>query len=133
LQGWLAIPSEHFRLAAQLGFSTSEINRRLERPMLLSIIPGAFLLIFLLCVTSFAVALALGGGPRATTVELAIYQAIRFDFDLSKAATLAIIQFGICTLIALVALKIARPMDFTISLDQPAKRWDGHERQHTNL
>ena len=130
LQGWLAIPSEHFRLAAQLGFSTSEINRRLERPMLLSIIPGAFLLIFLLCITSFAVALALGGGPRATTVELAIYQAIRFDFDLSKAATLAIIQFGICTLIALVALKIARPMDFTISLDQPAKRWDGHER-HT--
>ena len=75
LQGWLAIPSEHFRLAAQLGFSTSDVNRQLERPMLRSTIPGAFLLIFLLCITSFAVALALGGGPKATTVELAIYQA----------------------------------------------------------
>jgi thiamine transport system permease protein len=128
LQGWLAIPAEHFRLAAQLGFTTSEVNRQLERPMLRSTIPGAFLLIFLLCITSFAVALALGGGPKATTVELAIYQALRFDFDLSKAAILAMIQFGLCTITALITLKIARPTDFAIGLDQPPKRWDGSER-----
>lgn len=127
LQGWLAIPSEHFRLAAQLGFSTSEVNRQLERPMLRSTLPGAFLLIFLLCITSFAVALALGGGPKATTVELAIYQALRFDFDLPKAAILAMIQFGLCTITALVTLKIARPTDFALGLDQPAQRWDGTE------
>lgn len=125
LQGWLAIPAEHFRLAAQLGFTTPEVNRQLERPMLRSTIPGAFLLIFLLCITSFAVALALGGGPKATTVELAIYQALRFDFDLAKAAILALIQFYLCTVTALITLKFARPTDFALGLDLPPKRWDG--------
>ena len=61
-----------------------------------SVLPGAFVLVFLLCMTSFAVALTLGGGPRATTVELAIYQALRFDFDLGRAAWLALIQFALC-------------------------------------
>ena len=42
--------------------------------------------IFVICLTSFAVALTLGGGPRATTIELAIYQAFRFEFDLARAA-----------------------------------------------
>ncbi len=129
LQGWLAIPSEHFRLAAQLGLSTSEVNRQLERPMLRSTVPSAFLLIFLLCITSFAVALALGGGPKATTVELAIYQALRFDFDLSKAAILALIQFYLCTVTALITLRFARPTDFALGLDLPAKRWDGTENR----
>ena len=94
LQGWLAIPAESFRLAAQLGFAPRDVFRRIELPMLRSVLPGAFVLVFLLCMTSFAVALTLGGGPRATTVELAIYQALRFDFDLGRAAWLALIQFG---------------------------------------
>ena len=86
LQGWLAIPAEQFRLAAQLGFAPRDVFRRIEAPMLRDVLPGAFVLVFLLCMTSFAVALILGGGPRATTVELAIYQALRFDFDLGRAA-----------------------------------------------
>jgi thiamine transport system permease protein len=62
--------------------------------MLREVCPARFLVIFLICLTSFAVALTLGGGPRATTVELAIYQAFRFDFDLGRAALLALVQFG---------------------------------------
>ena len=96
LQGWLAIPAEQFRLAAQLGFGPRDVFRRIEAPMLREVLPGAFVLVFLLCMTSFAVALTLGGGPRATTVELAIYQAVRFDFDLGRAAWLALIQFALC-------------------------------------
>ena len=96
LQGWLAIPAEQFRLAAQLGFAPGDVFRRIELPMLRDVLPGAFVLVFLLCMTSFAVALTLGGGPRATTVELAIYQALRFDFDLGRAAWLALIQFALC-------------------------------------
>ena len=96
LQGWLAIPAEQFRLAAQLGFAPGDVFRRIEAPMLRDVLPGAFVLVFLLCMTSFAVALTLGGGPRATTVELAIYQALRFDFDLGRAAWLALIQFALC-------------------------------------
>lgn len=128
LQGWLSIPTEHFRLSAQLGMTTRDVNRQLERPMLRAVVPGAFLLIFLLCITSFAVALALGGGPRATTVELAIYQALRFDFDLSKAALLAMIQFALCTLTAAATLWIAAPQSFSVGMDRPPRRWDGKER-----
>ncbi|OIP82813.1 MAG: thiamine/thiamine pyrophosphate ABC transporter permease ThiP [Rhodobacterales bacterium CG2_30_65_12] len=124
LQGWLAIPAERFRLAASLDFGTADVARTLERPMLRQVVPGAFLVIFLLCLTSFAVALALGGGPRATTVELAIYQAFRFDFNLGKAALLALVQVAIAGAAALVALRLSLPTEMGAGLDRAVTRWD---------
>ena len=126
LQGWQEIPAERFRLAASLGFSVSDIARVLERPMLRAIIPGAFVVIFLICTTSFAVALALGGGPRATTVELAIYQAFRFDFNLGKAALLASLQFGLCAFAAAVSIRVAVPSASGGGLDRVVERWDAN-------
>lgn len=126
LQGWLAIPSERFRLAASLGMGPSDIARTLERPMLREVIPGAFLVIFLICLTSFAVALALGGGPRATTIELAIYEAFRFDFDLGRAALLALIQFALGATAALIALRVTIPGDMGAGYDRAVTRWDDH-------
>lgn len=122
LQGWLAIPSERFRLAATLN---APVDRLLEWPMLRGVLPGTFLVIFLICLTSFAVALTLGGGPKATTVELAIYQAVRFDFDLGRAALLACIQFGICTIAAIVAWQVTAVDGFGAGLDRVVQRWDG--------
>lgn len=124
LQGWAAIPAEQLRLAAQLGFGPRDVFLRIELPMLRAVLPGAATLVFLLCMTSFAVALTLGGGPRATTVELAIYQAIRFDFDLGRAAWLAVIQFGICAAAAALALRAATPAGFAAGLGAPPRRWD---------
>jgi thiamine transport system permease protein len=92
LQGWARVPAEHLRLASSLGITGWARFRLIEAPMLARVIPGALAVIFLICLTSFAVALTLGGGPRATTLELAIYQAFRFDFDLGKAATLGVVQ-----------------------------------------
>ncbi|MGZ9809116.1 thiamine/thiamine pyrophosphate ABC transporter permease ThiP [Pseudoroseicyclus sp. H15] len=101
LSGFASIPGEHWRLAEALDLPRF---RFLEWPMLRDRLPGAFLLIFLICLTSFAVALTLGGGPRATTLELAIYQALRFEYDLGKAALMAAAQCGVC----LIALALAR-------------------------
>lgn len=128
LQGWLAIPSERFRLAAALGFGTADIARTLERPMLRAALPGAFMAIFLICMTSFAVALALGGGPKATTVELAIYQAFRFEFDLTKAALLALVQFGLCASAAGLSLWLTVPAAMGMGLDRGVQRWDAATR-----
>ena len=114
----MEIPTERFRLASSLGFTPSDVFRTLELPMLRAIFPGAFLVIFLICTTNFAVALTLGGGPRATTVELAIYQAFRFDFDLSKAALLALIQFVIGGTAALLALRTMVPSAHGTGLDR---------------
>ena len=125
LQGWLSIPAERFRLARSLGFSDRDMFRHLELPLLRSVLPGAFMVIFLICTTSFAVALALGGGPRATTIELAIYQAFRFDFDLSKAALLALIQFAVCAVAAALSLWISVPSGQGQSLGRTVPRFGG--------
>ncbi|MEP2029811.1 MAG: thiamine/thiamine pyrophosphate ABC transporter permease ThiP [Paracoccaceae bacterium] len=124
LQGWQDIPAERFRLAAQLGFDTGDIARVLERPLLRRVMPGAFAIIFAICLTSFAVALTLGGGPRATTIELAIYQAFRFDFDLGRAALLSCLQIGLAGSAALFALHFAGTDGFGAGLDRPVLRWD---------
>ncbi|WP_242531814.1 thiamine/thiamine pyrophosphate ABC transporter permease ThiP [Salipiger thiooxidans] len=125
LQGWLSIPAERFRLAASLGLSPWATFRVLEAPMLLRIAPGAFAVIFVICLSSFAVALTLGGGPRATTVELAIYQAVRFDFDLGRAALLSVIQLGLALAAGLVALRLGAGTGFGAGLDRVQQRWDG--------
>jgi thiamine transport system permease protein len=124
LAGWHSIPAERFRLAAALGLGPREVALHLEWPMLRSTVPGALAVVFLLCLTSFAVALVLGGGPRATTVELAIYQALRFDFDLGRAALLAALQFALCGLAVLTLGRFTLPTGFGAGLDRPVLRWD---------
>ena len=123
LQGWQSIPSERFRLAASLDLSAQAQFRHLELPMLKRALPPAFLVIFVICTTSFAVALTLGGGPRATTVELAIYQAIRFEFDLARAAYLAVIQLGITALATFAALKWLYVPDYGAWQDRDVQMW----------
>jgi thiamine transport system permease protein len=118
LQGWQEIPAEHHRLAASLGFSSSDVQRHLEWPMLKRLAPGAVLVIFLICTTSFAVALALGGGPASTTIELAIYQAFRFEFDLGKAALLGVVQFVIAGAAAALAYGLAARAEPMARLDR---------------
>ncbi|WP_128255109.1 ABC transporter permease subunit [Falsirhodobacter deserti] len=118
LQGWQAIPSERFRLALSLGFGPRDIARHLERPMLREVLPGTAVVIFAICLTSFAVALTLGGGPRATTVELAIYQALRFQFDLGRTASLAALQCLICAAAVLLAMRLSVPPGFGKGLDR---------------
>jgi thiamine transport system permease protein len=124
LQGWMSIPGERLRLAASLGFSSRDVARHLERPMLREVVPGALLVVFLICTTSFAVALTLGGGPRATTIELALYQAFRFDFDLGRAALLGLVQIGVGAAAAFLALRVTVPSGFGAGLDATVPRWD---------
>ncbi|HHB81550.1 MAG TPA: thiamine/thiamine pyrophosphate ABC transporter permease ThiP, partial [Aliiroseovarius sp.] len=128
LHGWQGVPGEQFRLAASLGFSTRDVARQIEWPMLRSVLPGAFLVVFLVCLTSFAVALTMGGGPRATTIELAIYQAVRLDFDLGRAALLALIQLALGIGVGFVALRFGLPQDgHGAGLDRVARRWEAEK------
>lgn len=128
LQGWQQIPAERFRLAASLQFSGADHFRHIELPMLRMLVPRTFVLIFLICLTSFAVALTLGGGPKATTIELAIYQAFSFDFDLARASKLALIQVGIGAVTALGALMFTLPDAIGSGMDRRVHRWDGRNQ-----
>ncbi len=119
------IPAESWKLAAQLGFSPLAIWRRVEWPQLKGSLPGIALLIFLLCASSFAVVLTLGGGPRATTLEVAIYQSLRADFDPQRAAVLALLQLALCATLALAAQKWGGLAQGWPTLGSAARRYDG--------
>ena len=97
-----AIPAENWRLAASLGFNSRDLFRHLEWPHMRLALPGVAALIFMVCITSFTVVLTLGGGPQATTLEVAIYQALRFDFEPALAAQLAGLQIGLCAFLLLL-------------------------------
>ena len=99
------IPTEHVRLAKQLGFDTRAFFKYIEIPMLIKIAPSIFTIIFLYCSLTFSIALVLGGGPRATTVELAIYQTIVFEGDLATAAKLSTYQLILLTLLLILSTK----------------------------
>ncbi len=105
-----AAPGEHWRLAGQLGMGPAAIFRLLDWPLLKREAPGLAALIFLLCFTSFAIVLALGGGPNAATLEVAIYESVRFDVDFARAGILALLQVAICLGLALPILwLVGRP------------------------
>jgi thiamine transport system permease protein len=103
-----AVPGEHWRLADQLGLQAATLFRLIDLPVIKREAPALAALIFLLCFTSFAVVLMLGGGPSAATLEVAIYESVRFDVDFARAGLLALLQVAICLAFAFPVLWLAR-------------------------
>ncbi|WP_165820024.1 ABC transporter permease subunit [Microvirga sp. KLBC 81] len=104
------VPAEHWRLASAFGFTPTQIFRHLDWPVLRAELPGLAGLVFLLCFKSFAIVLALGGGPSRSTLEVAIYEALKIDLDFGRAAWLSLIQLVIClTLTGLLTWALKRP------------------------
>lgn len=99
------VPADRWRLASQLGMRAEPSFRFVEWPVMRAALPGIAGLVFMLCITSFTIVLTLGGGPRATTLEVAIYQALRFDFDPARAVALTLLQI---VLTAIVVWALAR-------------------------
>lgn len=92
VQALETVPADQWRLASQLGMGAAPTFRLIEWPAMRAALPGIAGLVFMLCVTSFTIVLTLGGGPRASTLEVAIYQALRFDFDPARAVALTLVQ-----------------------------------------
>lgn len=124
LTAWAAVPAENWRLVGQLGLTGGAVFRLIEWPLLRRTLPPVASLIFLLCFTSFAIVLTLGGGPPNATLEVAIYQALRFDFDLARAGGLGAIQIALALVVMAVALAAARRMPLGDSLDIAVARPD---------
>jgi thiamine transport system permease protein len=121
------VAPETWRLASQLGFTQAQIFRLVEWPALRQVLFPTAAVIFALCFTSFAVVLTLGGGPRATILEVAIYQALRFEFDIDRAVALALVQIALAGLIAGAVASAAR----SIPVEPPAGAL--HARPDLNL
>lgn len=104
------VPADQWRLASQLGMRPAATFRLIEWPVLRAALPGAAGLVFMLCVTSFTLVLTLGGGPGATTLEVAIYQALRFDFDPPRAVVLTILQVVLTAAVVVVLARFGGTM-----------------------
>jgi len=119
------LPAEYWLLSASLGMKPLSIFRFVEWPAMARIVPGVAGLIFMLCATSFTLVLVLGGGPAATTLEVAIYQALRFDFDPPRAIALAFLQIAVtAAVIGLIAL-LPAATDTVRTAGRKALRLDG--------
>ena len=92
---WERISQQYLQAARSLGVGSTRRFFGITLPLLLPSIGSAFLLIFLLCMNSFAIILVLGGGIRYTTIEVLIYQLARIELDFSAAASLAFLQGGL--------------------------------------
>lgn len=106
LEALQTVPADQWRLAGQLGMGARSTFRLIEWPALRQALPGIAGLVFMLCVTSFTIVLTLGGGPRATTLEVAIYQALRFDFDPARAVALTVLQVALTLVVVLALTKL---------------------------
>ncbi len=111
LAAYDSIPTDYWKLSAQLGMSSRARFRLIEWPVIRRNLPGMIGLVFMLCVTSFTTVLTLGGGPRATTLEVAIYQSLHFDFDPGRAVALTFAQLALTLAVLLVLRLTGRPSE----------------------
>ncbi len=119
------LPAEYWLLSSSLGMKPFSVFRFIEWPAARRVIPGIAGLIFMLCATSFTLVLVLGGGPAATTLEVAIYQSLRFDFDPPRAIALSLLQIGITALILIGISLFPAPDDAGITAGRATRRFDG--------
>ena len=128
LAGIERVPHEYFKSAAMLSMNRRSVFRFIEWPAILPLIPGVAGLIFMLCATSFTLVLILGGGPAATTIEVAIYQALRFDFNPSRAVALSGMQITLTAIVLTVLAFLPRTGDPGTSADMTPERADARRR-----
>ena len=117
------IPPAQWRMAAQFGLTGWQRFRFIEWPAMRRVIPGLLALVFLLCFNSFSLILMLGGGPSVTTLEVSIYTALRFDFDLALAGRLALLQLAVCGgVVVLLTLVTGRSWGAAASRLRPVRQ-----------
>ena len=92
------IPNKYYEISSSLNINTIGNILKLELPIIKQNLFAVFSIIFSLCFLSFAIVMALGGSPRNSTLEVAIYQYALFDLNFNKAIILSFIQIIICIL-----------------------------------
>ncbi len=122
LQSLDAVPADQWRLAGQLGMGAWPRFRFIEWPAIRASLPGVAGLVFMLCITSFTIVLMLGGGPAATTLEVAIYQSLRFDFDPARALALTVLQLALTAAVLAMLFRLGAEMTSDAALSVSARR-----------
>jgi thiamine transport system permease protein len=115
-----AIADRRLKTGQSLGLGPWQRFRLIDWPAMAPSLPGLAAIIFLLAFTSFPIVLLLGGGPANQTLEVAIYSAVRLDFDLRSGVILALVQIGICGAIVVLA-SAAAPVSARVAPSRPSQ------------
>ena len=105
LKAFEEISQEQWKLAESLRFGAYGRVRHILWPVIRQSLPGIIGLVFLLCAGSYTIILVLGGGPSTTTLQVAIQQALSFDFDPARASLLTLAQLALAGLVLAVIPK----------------------------
>lgn len=119
-----AIPPSRLKVGQSLALGAIQRFVLIDWPALRGSLPGLGAIIFLLAFTSFPIVLLLGGGPANQTLEVAIYSAVRLDFDLVGAVRLALTQIGVCAIVILLASAFS-PVPSALARSTPPRWRDG--------
>lgn len=106
------------KVALSLGVGRALCLRHIVWPKLRASFWSAFGLVFFLCAGSFVLVLLLGGGPRFTTIEVAIYQALKYEANFELARWFGLLQ--------LIAVGIGAAL-WTRTVHPPARLQRGAE------
>ena len=91
-----SIPLKYYEISSSLNITFFGNLLKLEIPYIKQNFFTVFSIIFSLCFLSFAIVMALGGGPMYSTIEVAIYQYALFELNFNKAILLSFLQIFIC-------------------------------------
>ena len=131
LEALNTVPADQWRLASQLGMGARAGFRLIEWPALRASLPGVAGLVFMLCITAFTIVLTLGGGPRASTLEVAIYQSLRFDFDPARAVALTALQILLTMAVVVALARLGANVTGDANLSVAARRYIPASRGET--
>lgn len=110
---WARLDPRMEQAARSLGANGWQSFRKVSLPLLMPAVAAAALLVFIFDFTSFGVILILGG-PQFATMEVEIYTQTVGLFNLSIAATLALIQLGttlaLSVLYSRLSSRVSRPV-----------------------
>lgn len=102
------VPADQLQLGRMLGFSFRNRFKLFDWPLCKEAFQDSFLLILVMCLTSFSIPLLIGGGPQSATTEVYIYEAIRYESDFGEAAGAILMQVILLAFLNYLTLKATR-------------------------
>ncbi len=119
---WSRINPNLERAAQSLGARGFKLFTRVTLPQLFPGILAAAALIFIFCFTSFAIILVLGGGPKYTTIEVAIYRLAKVNLDLKAGSAFAVIESFLSVGFMWGYIKLQQRVSFAESLGREQEK-----------
>ncbi len=114
---WSRINPNLEKAAQSLGAKGIRLFSRIILPQIMPGILAAAALTFIFCFTSFAVILVLGGGPKYSTIEVAIYRLAKVSLDLKTGSAFAIVESALSILFMYIYIKLQQRVSFAEKME----------------